>query len=308
LTGKEKTIGRVTLSRVDKVLFPDHGYTKGDLVAYYQEVADHMLPHLRDRPLSLHRFPDGITEPGVFQQSRSGHFPGWIPTLATPRASGEGDPVEHVLCNGTATLVYLVGQGTVTLHHWLSRRGKLDFPDRLLFDLDPSRDDFGAVRWAARQVCEIMERVGLRPCAMTTGSRGLHVLAPVRRELPFDEVRKMANDMAGWLARRHPEKLTTAQRRKDRGRCVYLDTSRNAWGQTSVAPYAVRAIPGAPVATPLALEELDDDRLGPRRWRIDNLAERLGSRGDPWRGLGRRATSILKARRKLHQLIKETKQ
>lgn len=292
----------VELSNLDKALFPDSGITKGDLIDYYREIAEVMIPHLRDRPLTLHRFPDGIDAGGFYQQERSEHFPDWIMTRRTPRADGEDDnggPVEHVLGNNRATLVYLANQATITLHGWLSRAPRISKPDRLIFDLDPPDEDFDAVRAAAGRVVELMQRLGMNPYAMTTGSRGLHVLAPLRPESDFDETRELAKDMADCLAYRHPDELTVEQRKNKRRGRIYLDVMRNAYAQTSVMPYAVRAQPGAPVATPLELAEVQDPELGPRRWHLGNVRRRLGQKGDPWSDIQRHATAIRSARRKL---------
>ena len=294
---------RVELSNTDKVLFPDSGITKGDLIEHYREIAGSMLPHLKDRPITLHRFPDGIDADGFFQQRSADFFPDWIRTRKTPRAGKRGEPVEHVLCNDVDTLVYLANLGTITLHGWLSRASDLERPDRLIFDLDPADEDFGPVRRAARQVVELMQELGMNPHAMTTGSRGLHLAAPLRADLDFERVRDLASDMAAWLADRHPDRLTVEQRKNKRGGRIYLDVMRNAYGQTAVVPYSVRAKAGAPVATPVDLGELADGRLEPRRWNIGSIRRRLAQKGDPWSDMGRRATSAERARAAMDELL-----
>ncbi|MBA1148533.1 ATP-dependent DNA ligase [Ectothiorhodospiraceae bacterium WFHF3C12] len=295
---------RVDITNTDKLLFPDSGITKGELIQYYRRVSDWMLPHLRQRPLALRRFPDGIAEEGFFQQRPSGFFPAWIATVAAPRASGgaEADAVEHVLCNNRATLAYLANQAAISLHGWLSRAPAINVPDRLVFDLDPSDDDFGAVRDAARAVVALMHHLGMNPYVMTTGSRGLHVVAPLRRETGFDEVRALAREMAARLVAHYPDELTVEQRKDQRGGRVYLDVMRNAYGQTTVLPYSVRARPGAPVAMPIDLAELDRRTLGPQDWHLGNAHRRLEKHGDPWAGLRRHATSARKAGRALAKL------
>jgi bifunctional non-homologous end joining protein LigD len=280
---------RVELSNQDKLFFPADGITKGDLIGYYRDVAEVMLPHLENRPLTLHRFPDGIEDDGFYQQQASDYFPEWLQTLEAPRASADSKTVKHVLCNNRATLVYLANQGVIAFHGWASRSPRLYRPDRLIFDLDPPSEDFDAVRWAAKRIVGLMKDLGMSPFPMTTGSRGLHVLAPLRNEAGFDEVRELARDMADILAQRHPEALTVEQRKNKRHGRIYLDVSRNAYGQTAVMPYSVRALPEAPVATPLSLEELDDGKLGARRWRIDNVFRRLGQKDDPWKTMRKHA-------------------
>ena len=286
----------------DKVLFPDAGITKGELIDYYRKVAPVMLPHLENRPLTLHRFPDGVEESGFYQQDAPGYFPDWIDTCRVRRSGDkDGDRVEHVLCNDDATLAYLANQAVVTFHGWLARAPKLRTPDKLVFDLDPPGDDFEPVRQAARWVAALMEELDLAPFVMTTGSRGLHVVTPLQPELDFDDARDFARAMADRLADEHPEELTIEQRKNKRQGRLYLDVMRNAYGQTGVVPYSIRALPGAPVATPLALEELGDRRLEPRRWHLKNIMRRLGQRDDPWKDIRRHAASARRARRKLQR-------
>jgi bifunctional non-homologous end joining protein LigD len=291
----------VELSSTGKPLFPGDGISKGALIAYYRDVAEVMLPHLRDRPLTLHRFPDGIGKPGFYQQECSDYFPDWISTRKTPRADNR-DAVEHVLCNNQATLVYLANQATITLHGWLARAPRITCPDRLIFDLDPPDHDFPAVCRAARRIVELMETLGMRAFVMTTGSRGLHVLAPLQADTGFEAVRTLAQEMAAWLAKRHADELTVEQRRNKRRGRIYLDIMRNVYGQTAVMPYAVRALPGAPVATPLDMTELDDRRLDPQRWHLKNILRRLGQKADPWADIRCHATAVGRAHRALRDL------
>jgi bifunctional non-homologous end joining protein LigD len=286
---------RVELSRLDKVLFPADGITKGDLVEYYHRISAVMLPHLAGRPLTLHRFPDGLAEEGFFQKNAPDHFPPWIRRLEVPKEDG---CVRHALCDDAATLVYLADQACITLHPWLSREERLECPDRMIFDLDPAdSDDTAGVRRAVRAVGDALRELGLRPFLATTGSRGFHVVVPLEPAHPFDTVRRFAHDLAALLSARDPDRLTVAQRKADRGRRVFVDYLRNGWAQTAVAPYSVRARPGAPVATPVDWEELPG--LGPRAYSVRNLFRRLGQRDDPWREIGVAAQRLETARRKL---------
>ncbi|MBW5480942.1 non-homologous end-joining DNA ligase [Streptomyces bambusae] len=270
----------VEVSRPEKVLFPEDGITKADLAEYYRTVARRMLPHLRGRPLMLERHPDGIGEPGsgFMQKDIPEHFPDWIHRAELPKEDGT---VTHVLCEDTATLLHLADQGCVTPHRWLSRADRPDHPDRLVFDLDPPGDEFPLVREAAGRLHELLEELELPSLLMTTGSRGVHVLVPLDRRAPFDDVRAFAADVAGVLTERHPDRLTTAARKKDRGDRLYVDIQRNAYAQTAVAPYAVRARPGAPVAAPLSWADLEDPDLDARRWTLAD-ADRLVKDDDPW--------------------------
>ncbi|AXK34008.1 ATP-dependent DNA ligase [Streptomyces armeniacus] len=286
---------KITLHRPDKVLFPDDGLTKRDLVEHYRAVSRAMLPQLRDRPLMMVRHPDGIKRHGVVQKNVPEHFPDWIHRVELPKQDGT---VTHVVCDDQATLLYLADQACVTPHRFLSRADAPDHPDRLIFDLDPSGDaDFEDVRWAAQRVCDLLEdELGLPVQLMTTGSSGLHLIVPLDRRAPFDDVREFAGDAASLLARRHPDRLTVEQRKSARGSRIYLDVQRNAYAQTAVAPYAVRALPGAPVAMPLARDELDDPGLGARRWTVSTAGDRATK--SPWSGAPR-PRSLRRARRRL---------
>jgi bifunctional non-homologous end joining protein LigD len=279
----------IEISNLGKVLFPDAGITKGDLVDYYRRIADTMLPHIRNRPLTLHRFPDGIGAEGFYQQNVSDYFPRWI---ARARLAKAGGRVEHCLCNDAATLVYLAGQACITPHSWLARADHPRNPDRMIFDLDPPDGDFGIVRFAARVIREVLDDIELPSFVMTTGSRGLHVMVPLDAGSRFDTVRDFARRIAAVAAAREPDRLTTEQRKNKRGGRLYLDIMRNAYGQTAVAPYAVRAKSGAPIATPLEWDELGDVRLDAQRYRIENIFRRMARKRDPWRGMNRHAATM----------------
>ncbi|MEA2312775.1 MAG: bifunctional non-ous end joining protein LigD, partial [Solirubrobacteraceae bacterium] len=272
-------------------LFPADGITKADLAAHYERVADAMLPHVRDRPLNLWRWNAGIDGPRVVQQDIPKGAPDWIARVQTPRRKG-GENV-HMLCQDADTLRWLANQNCVTPHVWSARRDRLDRPDRIVFDLDPEPGaDFGEVREAALAVGERLRAAGVEPFAMTTGSKGVHVVAPLRRTRDSEWVREAARQLGAEVAEAHPDTLTTEWRKAKRGGRILVDTARNTYGQTVVAPYAVRALPGAPVATPLAWEELEDPALTAQRWTLRTLGERLDSLGDPWAGIERAAAAL----------------
>ncbi|MDY0812692.1 non-homologous end-joining DNA ligase [Kitasatospora purpeofusca] len=288
----------VEIKRADKELFPDDGITKADLADYYRRAGRGMLPHLRGRPLMLERHPDGIGEGRFMQKDTPDYFPEWIHRAELPK---EGGTVTYPVCDDLATLLYLVDQACITPHRWLSKADRPDHPDRLVFDLDPPGEDFEAVRRAAARLHELLDELDLPAALMTTGSRGLHVLVPLDRRAPFDDVRAFARDVADRLAGRHPEELTTAARKQARQGRLYLDVQRNAYAQTAVAPYAVRALPGAPIAAPLSWSELDDPDLAPQRWTVATIGDRLES-DDPWGEELRRGRSLTAARRRLEKL------
>jgi bifunctional non-homologous end joining protein LigD len=289
-------------SHEDKIFFPDEGITKGDLIDYYKQVAEFLLPYIKDRPLTMRRYPDGITGESFFQKEAGDYFPDWIDRVEVKK---EGGTVTHVVCNNTATLVYLANQASIELHPWLSRTSKLDYPDQLIIDLDPPGDDFSRARFAARALREIFEELDLRAFLKTTGSRGLHVLAPLDRSANFETVRDFARDVARLLVRRHPDKLTIEARKEKRRGRLLIDIARNGYAQTAVAPYSVRAKAGAPVATPLDWDELSDNRLDSRRYNIKNIFRRLGRKADPWEGLARAARSLERPRRRLNAMLEK---
>jgi bifunctional non-homologous end joining protein LigD len=261
-------------------------------------VAPHLLPWLRERPLVLQRFPDGIRAQGFYQKQVAEHFPDWIPTVRVEKSGGETQDL--VVCDARATLAYLANLGCVTLHPWLSRADRLHHPDQLIVDLDPPGGDFGPVRSAARACRELLDELGLPAYLKTTGSKGVHLVVPLDRSDDFDAVREFARDAMEVLAARQPGALTTEVRKIKRAGRIYLDVARNAYAQTAVAPYAVRPLPGAPVATPIAWSELG--RVEARSFTVRNVLRRLGQREDPWKGMARRARGLGAARRRLARL------
>jgi bifunctional non-homologous end joining protein LigD len=283
----------VRITHPEKALFPD-GTTKADLAAYYRDVAPVMLPHVRDRPISMQRFNGGIGHPGFFQKDVPKGAPEWVPTVAVPK---KGGTVNHVVANETATLVWMANQNCITPHVSTARIDRLDRPDRIVWDLDPSGDDeFGLVRRTALELGGLLREAGCEPFAMTTGSRGIHVVVAIRRRYPYDAVRDAALAVADSLVERNPDDLTTAFRKERREGRLFLDVNRNGRAQTAVPPYAVRPRPGAPVATPLRWEEVDDEALRPDRWNLGNVRDRLERDGDTWSGLAGSAGGLPRPR------------
>lgn len=289
----------VEVSNRSKVLFPDAGITKGDLIDYYREIAETMLPFLEDRPVVMLRHPDGIEEDGFYQKETPDYFPHWIQRVTVEK---EGGTVTHVVCNNAATLVYLANQGVITPHVWLSRTDELHRPDKLIFDLDPPEGDFDAVLHGARTIREFLVDLGFEPYVMTTGGSGLHVIVPLDRNAEFDTVRDFAHGVADELADREPERLTTEQRKDKREGRLFLDYLRNSYAQTAVPPYAVRPRSGAPVAVPLDWDELDDPDLSGDRYTVENVFQRLGQKEDPWKGMRRHARSLSDPRSRLEEI------
>ena len=285
-------VGRreVRISHPDRVVFPRAGLTKLDLAHHYERVAPLMLPYVGERPLALQSFPDGMEGAGFFMKAVPKYFPEWIDRATVPK---KGGTITHVLADDAATLVYLTGQNVVTMHTWLSRGDDPYRPDRLIFDFDPSGGGFAEVRAAARTAGERLRDLGLVTYAMVTGSRGVHVVCPLRRGPSFTDVHSFARALAEEMVADDPDHLTLEWRKADRGKRIYLDVNRIAYAQHAVAPYAVRPLPKAPVAVPLHWEELSDRSLKPDRWTVKTISARLAD-GDPWRGMYRRARALPK--------------
>lgn len=300
-SGAARTVraGRRTIEvhRPDKVFFPAAGLTKSDLVDHYAGVAPFMLPELKGRPLMLERRPDGMSGPRFMQKNTPDSYPDWIRRAELPK---KGGTVTHVVCDDTATLLYLADQACLTFHRWQSRADRPDHPDRLVFDLDPAGDDFEQVRDAAERLGELLDELELPSALMTTGSRGLHVIVPLDGRADFEEVRSFAGDVADTLAARDPDHLTTEVRTGARGGRLYLDIQRNAYAQTAVAPYSVRAKDSAPVATPISWDQLKDPDLHAQRWTVADVQEQAAAK--PWSDVPTRGRALGPARRRLDAL------
>jgi bifunctional non-homologous end joining protein LigD len=296
----------VEVSKVDKVFFPGEGITKGDLVHYYRDVAATMLPYLRDRPLAMARYPDGIEGERIFQKNVPDYFPDWVTRVRVEKQGGE---VNHAVCDNPAALIYLANQACIEPHIFLSRTDRIGRPDQMVFDLDPpDAAGFADARTAALELRELLEDgLGATAFVKTTGGKGLHVHVPLDRRAGFDDVRDVAREIAELFAAAHPDEMTTEQRKDKRGKRLFLDVLRNAYAQTAVAPYSVRARPGAHVATPLHWDEVHDSGLVPDRFTMRTIFQRLDETPDPWADLPRRRYGLSRLRERLHRLTQETK-
>jgi bifunctional non-homologous end joining protein LigD len=275
----------ITVTHPDKVLFPDDGITKGELVEYYQSIAGRMIPHVRDRPLHMNRFPGGIQYNPIQQKRVPETFPLWIERATVDLQ--RGGTITHAMINNAATLAYLANYNMVTAHVWLSCIQSPNQPDQVMFDLDPAGEDFGLVRKTALTLKTLLEELKLVPFVKTTGSRGLHVIAPLTVGLNFEEVHLFADAVAQRLAAADPDHLTTEFTKQKREGRLFLDVNRNAYAQTAVAPYAVRARRGAPIAVPVTWSDVESDGLRPDSVGIRNISEWLRGRDDPWKSLER---------------------
>ncbi|UOZ04820.1 non-homologous end-joining DNA ligase [Amycolatopsis sp. WQ 127309] len=289
----------ITTSNPDKIFYPEAGLTKGDVVAHYRTVAEVMVPHLRGRPLTLRRYPNGIAGQTWYQKEASPKLPSWIRVEAIPqRATSD---VRHVICDDPETLVYLANQAAIEFHVWSSTVDDLEHPDTVLIDIDPPGDVTVAdLRAIARLVKKVYEAAGLTAYLQATGGRGFHVVAPIEPSGTYDEVRELAKAAAEVLVRLDPDRLTTAVRKAQRGDRVYLDILRNGYTSTFVAPYSLRARPSAGVATPIDWRELG--KAEPAGWTPKRIKDRLARKGDPWAGMADHAASPVKALKLLEKL------
>jgi bifunctional non-homologous end joining protein LigD len=278
-SGSSEPPDQVEATNRDKVWFPDAGLTKGDVFDFYERIAERLLPFLRNRPMTLERLPDGIAagKPRFWQKHTPAYYPAWVPRVALP--SERGEPVEYVLVNDKSTLLYLVNQGVMTFHPWLSRVGSLDRPDFVLFDLDPGRTSFEDVMIVARALRVILQADGVDGLVKTSGKTGLHVLVPWQGKGGFDEARAWARQIAERTAKGLPEGATIEFRKASRGRRVYIDILQNAKGHHAVPPYVVRAVPEASVSMPLHWDELKPG-LSPDKFTVKTVFRRLSRQKD----------------------------
>ncbi len=271
----------VACTHVERVMFPADGITKGELLAYYHDVAPLMVPELRGRPLSVVRYTKGIDQKGFFQKHYQKHFPAWLDQVT----AGSKTKVAYPIVDDAAGVVYLANQGSIEFHVWTSRKdapdGAVDRPDVLVFDLDPPDGGFALVRDAARIVHALCDELALPAFVKTTGSKGLHVAVPLDGAARFGEVGALAGRLGQLLCRRHPELLTMEFYKKDRQGRLFVDMMRNAPGATWVAAYSLRGRPGAPLSAPITWDELE---AGARIEDFDlfNMPARIAAVGDLW--------------------------
>jgi bifunctional non-homologous end joining protein LigD len=292
----------IKLSSPDKLLFPDDGVSKEDVVEHYRAVAPVMLPHLAGRPLTLLRQPEGIAGESFFQRHPSTHFPDWVRVVPLPKSAG--GTADTILCDDEATLVYLAAHAVIEVHIRPTTVDRIDYPDRIVVDIDPPEGaavEAAVLRTVARRTRDLYLELGLTPYLQATGGSGFHVVAPLDRTADHRFVRALAGDLAAHLASGDPALLTVQQRISKRADRIFLDVNRNGRGQTFVAPYSLRARPGAGVATPLDWSELG--RATPGGHTIATIRRRLARKSDPWAGMDAHAASPAAVRERLDALL-----
>lgn len=264
------------------MIFPKDKITKSDMADYYARIADYMLPHIAGHPVTMRRFPEGIGEDGFYNKHAPEHFPGFIERLSVPMHTQTDRDMEMVALNTAKDLVYLANQDVVELHIGLSTKADYDVPDQMVFDFDPSDDDFEKVRTAAFALKDILDSHSLPAFVKTSGAHGVHVHVPLQPCSPFEEVKESARNLADMLVEQHPDITTMEQRKNKRGKKMFIDILRNDHGMTAVAPYSLRAMTGAPVSTPVTWDELADTSLKPTSYTLKNIFRRLGQTDCPW--------------------------
>jgi len=273
--------GRVKFSNLDKVFWPAEGFTKGDMIGFYEAVADTLLPYLRDRPIHLNRFPDGIDGKSFYQKDAKPQTPEWIRT-ADIASRHRGDSIRYMVCDERDTLLYIANLGSIDLHPWMSRVESPDSPDWAVIDLDPKEAPFNDVIRIAREVGRVLRGLGLHPLLKTSGASGLHIFIGLEPGYTYDHATMFCESVARIVARDLPEIATVERAISQREGKVYIDFGQNRKGQTVVPPYVVRPVRGATVSTPLAWDELEKD-LHPSHHTIQTVPERLAAQGDLFR-------------------------
>lgn len=294
---------RLLITHPEKILFPADGITKGELADYYESIALIMLPHIRNRPITMERFHHGISQPGFFQKDVVKGFPKWLKRIDVPK---HGGTVHHPIANDVRSLLWLANQNSIPIHVWPSRAPKLYNPDICVFDLDPSKDDENEILCAAAvQLRDLLKELGLPSWIKTSGSKGFHIAVPLDSKSDFGEVARFAHHTGRLLVTRYPATLTQEFSKADRGGRILVDTGRNGYSATFAAAYSVRAKPGAPVSAPCTWDEVESCKVGPRTFTLRTMARRTAKVGDLWSDMLRTKRSLRRPLEKLRKLISE---
>lgn len=296
----------VSLSHLDKIYYPCEGITKGWILKYYYEVSNYILPYLKDRPLIMKRYPNGITGQS-FHQHDVDQVPDFVRTIRLDVVDGHA--VDYIVCDNLPTLLYLSNIGAIERHPWHSRAKKRDRPDYLIFDLDPGEDtSFSAICKLAISARDVLERLGLESYAKTSGSRGIHIYVPIKPLYSYEQVADFAEQVAALLVRENPEAATVerALNKRKRGQ-IYVDHMQNARGKSVVAPYSVRPKPGATVSAPLEWDEVKRKKITPQSFTVQNILKRIERKGDLFEEVLKNRQSLNEALEKVEELRQEKK-
>jgi len=287
--------GRVlTLSNLDKMMWPEENITKAHLIKYYLDLAPVLLPYIRNRPLVMKRYPDGIQGDFFYQKECPDYAPDWVETYSVKHTH---KVINYIVCNDTPTLAWMAGQGCLEIHAWLSRVDEIDCPDLAVFDLDPAEGvSFSAVKQVALIVRGVLEQFEIIGFPKTSGSSGMHVFIPLEADYSFTRVTEAMKYLAELILRAYPDLVTVERSKAKRKGKVYLDYLQNGRGKTMAFPYSLRPLPGAPVSTPLTWDEVEYQDFNHACYNMQNISQRINRFGDPY-------SDIFQARQDLDRLF-----
>lgn len=302
---KEKSeikIGRtiVTVTNRKKVYWPDDGYTKGDMIDYYDKIAEYILPHLKGRCLSLKRNPNGINDKGFYHKDAGEDAPPFVDVFKV-KSQSNNKIIDYIVCNNKASLLYVANLGCIEMNPWNSTTKKQNYPTWMVIDIDPSDENkFTEVVDTALATKMILDKAGVSSYCKTSGASGLHVYVPLKNKYEYETVRVFANIIASHVQEQLPDITTLERSLSKRGPKIYIDYLQNSAGQTLASTYSIRPVPGAPVSTPLEWKEVNH-KLSPRQFTIKNIFKRIKKKGDLFLPVLTESNSIAKAMKALNE-------
>lgn len=289
----------VTISNRQKIYWPDEGFTKGDVIDYYDKVADHILPHLKGRPLSLKRNPNGIKDSGFYHKDAGENAPDFVDVFKV-KSESNNKIIDYIVCNNKATLLYVANLGCIEINPWNSTMKKPDHPTWMVIDIDPSdKNTFTEVVDTALAVKTVLDKAGIRSYCKTSGSSGLHVYTPLKNKYDYATVKNFARIIASLVQEQLPETTTLERSLSKRGPRIYIDWLQNRTGQTLASVYSLRPVTGASVSTPLEWKEVNH-QLHPKQFTIQNIFQRIKKKGDIFLPVLTETNSIEKALKALN--------
>jgi bifunctional non-homologous end joining protein LigD len=284
----------VSISNRKKVYWPDEGFTKGDVIDYYDKIADYILPHLKGRPLSLKRNPNGIKDNGFYHKDAGENAPSFVDVLKV-KSESNGKIIDYIVCNNKATLLYVANLGCIEINPWNSTEKKPGHPTWMVIDIDPSdKNTFNEVVDTALAVKMVLDKAGVKSYCKTSGASGLHVYTPLKNKYDYTTVKDFAHIIATLVQEQLPDTTTLERSLNKRGPKIYIDYLQNRTGQTLACVYSLRPVPGASVSTPLEWREVNH-RLTPKQFTMQNMLQRIKKRGDLFLPVLRESNSIEKA-------------
>ncbi len=288
---KKERKDTLVLTHAQKVFWPKEGYTKGDLVSYYKKMASFILPHLKGRPMSLNRFPNGIGQPGFFHKDAGENVPSFVDVFKI-KSESSNKIIDYIVCNNTSTLLYLANLGCIDMNPWNSTTKRITHPTWMVIDIDPSdKNSFSEVVDVALATKEVLDRIKVEAYCKTSGATGLHVYVPMHNKYGYDQVKNFAKAIAARVHEQLPTFTTLERSLAKRGNCIYIDYLQNSRGQTLASVYSVRPRPGATVSTPLEWKEVKHS-LDPASFTIQNALKRVEKKGDLFRPVLRKGISL----------------